>query len=74
LDGSELIRRLGRLGYEQTRQSGSHVRLTRSAPTGDHHITIPLHSPLRVGTLNAILNDVAAHVDMSKDELLRQLQ
>ena len=71
LDGSTLVRRLRKLGYEQTRQSGSHVRLTHNAPDGDHHVTIPLHSPMRVGTLNAILADVAAHLGMSKDDLIR---
>lgn len=73
LDGSRLIKRLGTLGYTQTRQSGSHVRLTRPSEEGDHHVTIPLHSPLRVGTLNAILGDVAAHLGMSKDELIRHV-
>ena len=70
LDGAELIRRLRKLGYEQTRQSGSHVRLTRHSEEGDHHVTVPLHSPLRVGTLNAILGDVAARLGVSKDEVI----
>lgn len=73
LDGSRLIKRLGTLGYEQTRQSGSHVRLTRQSDEGEHHVTVPLHSPLRVGTLNAILSDVAAHLSISKDELIRRV-
>ena len=71
LDGSRLIQRLGRLGYEPTRQSGSHVRLTRESEDGDHHVTVPLHSPLRVGTLNAILGDVAGHLGMSRDDVIR---
>ncbi len=73
LDGSRLVQRLGKFGYEQTRQSGSHVRLTRPSDDGEQHVTIPLHSPLRVGTLNAILSDVAAHLGMSKDELIRHV-
>jgi predicted RNA binding protein YcfA (HicA-like mRNA interferase family) len=73
LDGSTLIRRLRRLGYEPTRQSGSHVRLTRRSDAGEHHVTIPLHSPLRVGTLNAILSDVAGHLGISRDELIRRI-
>ena len=73
LDGSHLVQRLGKLGYEQTRQSGSHVRLTRQSDEGEHHVTVPLHSPLRVGTLNAILSDVAGHLGMSKDELIRRV-
>lgn len=73
LDGSTLIKGLRRLGYEQTRQSGSHVRLTRQSGEEEHHITVPLHNPLRVGTLNAILTDVSLHLGMSKDELIRRL-
>ncbi len=73
LDGSRLIQRLWKLGYEQTRQSGSHVRLTRRSDRGEHHVTIPLHSPLRVGTLNAILGDVADHLGTSKDDLIRHV-
>ena len=73
LDGSTLIRRLHKLGYEQTRQSGSHVRLTRASDEGEHHLTIPLHSPLRVGTLNAILSDIAAHLGMNKDDVIRHV-
>ena len=73
LDGSRLVKRLRKLGYEQTRQSGSHVRLTRQSDNGDHHVTVPLHSPLRVGTLNAILGDIAGHLGMSKDELIQRV-
>lgn len=73
LDGSTLVRRLRKLGYERTRQSGSHVRLTRKTATEEHHVTIPLHSPLRVGTLNAILTDIAAHLSLSKDDLIRRV-
>lgn len=53
LSGADLVERLGRLGYEVTRQSGSHVRLTTHA-RGEHHITVPKHDPLRIGTLAAI--------------------
>ena len=73
VDGSHLIRRLRAFGYEQTRQSGSHVRLTRRSGEGDHHVTVPLHSPLRVGTLSALLGDIAAHLGVSKEDLVRQI-
>jgi hypothetical protein len=32
-----------------------------------------IHSPLRVDTPNSILNDVANHLSMEKNDLLRQL-
>lgn len=73
LSGEDLIRKLRRLGYEQTRQTGSHVRLTYVGDKGEHHITIPLHSPLRVGTLNSILSNVATHLQFDRNELLRRL-
>ncbi len=73
VSGDDLIKRLRRLGYEPTRQTGSHVRLTRVIAENEYHITIPRHKALRVGTLNSILNEVAEHLDLSKAELLRQL-
>ena len=72
--GEDLVKRLSRLGYEVTRQSGSHVRLTQISDRGDHHVTVPMHSPLRLGTLNAILSDVASHLRVDKNELLQELQ
>jgi predicted RNA binding protein YcfA (HicA-like mRNA interferase family) len=72
LSGAELIRALEKMGYAATRQSGSHVRLTCRRPD-EHHITIPLHDPLRIGTLAAILADVAQAHALSRDELLHKL-
>jgi len=72
ISGDELARRLGRLGYSITRHSGSHMRLTTSAPA-QHHITIPRHAALRVGMLASILDDVAAHLEISREELRARL-
>jgi predicted RNA binding protein YcfA (HicA-like mRNA interferase family) len=72
LDAKDLSKRLSRYGYSVTRQTGSHLRLS-TTQGGEHHLTIPAHGPLRVGTLNGILSDVAAHLKKSKDELLREL-
>ncbi len=70
--GQSLIARLAKLGYIVTRQTGSHVRLTRDQG-GEHHITIPLHKEIKIGTLNSILSDVAQHMKMSKDDLIKTL-
>ena len=72
VSAQELIKRLQSLGYETTRQRGSHIRLT-TEQGGMHHITIPNHSPLRVGTVSGILSDVANHFDMTKSELVARL-
>jgi predicted RNA binding protein YcfA (HicA-like mRNA interferase family) len=72
LSGDDLARVLGHLGYEITRQTGSHLRLTTADPA-EHHITIPRHDALRIGTLSSILRDVAGHRGMDKDELIELL-
>lgn len=72
LSGAELIKRLGRIGYFATRQTGSHIRLSCELPES-HHITVPNHDPLRIGTLAAILADIAAHRGIDRDELMRKL-
>lgn len=69
LSGQELIRLLAKLGYAVTRQTGSHVRLT-TQECGEHHVTVPDHDPLRIGTLSAILAAVASHHGITRDELL----
>lgn len=72
LGGDELSNALQKYGYKITRQVGSHMRLT-TQQDGEHHITIPRHTPLRVGTLNAILKDVSDHLKISRDDLLESL-
>jgi predicted RNA binding protein YcfA (HicA-like mRNA interferase family) len=59
-------------GYQSTRQSGSHRRLTTQTG-GQHHLTIPVHDPLKPGTLRAILGEVAAHHRLTVDGVLQQL-
>lgn len=72
VSGQDLIRYLKKFGYEVTRQSGSHIRLT-TAKQGEHHITIPNHNPLKIGTLSSILTDIANHFNLSKDQLIMEL-
>lgn len=72
LSGDDLARVLGSFGYVVTRQSGSHMRLT-TTQRGEHHITIPRHEALRVGTLSAILGDISAHLGLSREELTERL-
>ncbi len=72
MSGADLARALRGLGYQVTRQTGSHMRLT-TREHGEHHVTVPAHNPLRLGTLNGILRDVAEHNGLSRDELLGEL-
>ena len=70
--GESVIRALACLGYGVTRQTGSHVRVTTGV-RGEHHVTIPRHDPLRVGTLHAVLKDVADHHAMTVEDLVLKL-
>ena len=72
IDGAALIRALKPLGYEVTRQKGSHVRVSTSQK-GEHHETIPLHQPLKTGTLAGILKSLASHHQVTVAELIRML-
>jgi predicted RNA binding protein YcfA (HicA-like mRNA interferase family) len=51
LDGKKLASLLRLRGYQITRQTGSHIRLTSSATGAEHHVTVPAHREIRVGTL-----------------------
>ena len=72
LSGNDLAQALRKLGYQVTRQTGSHIRLT-TTERGEHHLTVPSHDPLRVGTLSGILADVAEHFGLSREELTERL-
>ncbi|MCS7049290.1 MAG: type II toxin-antitoxin system HicA family toxin [Verrucomicrobiae bacterium] len=72
INGARLAHALRRLGYEVTRQTGSHMRVTTQR-NGEHHKVIPNANPIRVGTLHSILKSVAAHHQMTVDQLLREL-
>ena len=71
LSGEELIRHLCKhWNYQRVHQVGSHVILQTEQPE-HHRVAVPAHTPLRIGTLNAILASIAAHKSVSKDEILR---
>jgi predicted RNA binding protein YcfA (HicA-like mRNA interferase family) len=72
INGRELSAALQKLGYVPVRQTGSHIRL-RTEQNGEHFVTVPDHRPLRVGTLASILNSVAKHFGLTKDELFKRL-
>jgi predicted RNA binding protein YcfA (HicA-like mRNA interferase family) len=72
LSGDELINALKVFGYERVRQTGSHIQL-ETKKNGEHHLSIPKHSPLRIGTLNKILNLIGDHFGISKNEVLDRL-
>ncbi len=73
LGGPELAGLLRRYGYQVIRQSGSHLRLVSRIRGPEHHITIPVHRAIRVGTLGEIPTDIAAYLKIDRASLLDEL-
>ncbi|MCP9800265.1 type II toxin-antitoxin system HicA family toxin [Synechococcus sp. RedBA-s] len=74
VNGQFLAERLRRHGYVLTRQTGSHMRLSRSSDGQQQHLTIPAHKPLRTSTLlRQILKDVASQLGCSIEEVIASL-
>lgn len=65
LSGKEAVKVFNRAGFTVKRQKGSHIHLVK----GDHHITIPLHDPLKRGTLRSAIRQAG----MTVDEFLKYL-
>ncbi|MDA7497396.1 type II toxin-antitoxin system HicA family toxin [bacterium] len=72
LSGSRLIKALSALDYEKTRQRGSHARVTTQR-NGEHHEVIPLHNPIKPKTLSGIFKSVAAHHQITQEDLIHRL-
>ena len=49
------------------------MRLTSVLKGREHHITIPAHRELSVGTLHSFLREVAAYLEMELAALLDEL-
>ena len=73
LSGHELAKLLRRYAYEVVRQTGGHIRLISAVRGTPHHITIPAHDPLKVGTLAGILAEVANYLEIDRTTLHKEL-
>ena len=74
VSGRDLIRMMTGMGYEVVRQRGSHVRLRKTTPAGEHNITVPDHDEMARGTLNDILSSISIWNSVHKEDLLRMLR
>jgi predicted RNA binding protein YcfA (HicA-like mRNA interferase family) len=72
VSGAELVKALRKFGYEFLRQAGSHIMI-QTEECGQHLVVVPNHNPIKVGTLNGIIGDVADHFSLSKEEVIRKL-
>ena len=69
ISSREAIRALERLGFEQVRQTGSHVVMKQETEAGEIGCVVPLHRELKVGTLSSILKQA----QITPDEFIESL-
>jgi predicted RNA binding protein YcfA (HicA-like mRNA interferase family) len=68
ISGAECILTLRKFGYQPARQKGSHVRMV--CP-GRMPVTVPMHKPLKRGTLRSILRTADIDLGVFVAALLR---
>ena len=59
VSGKECRKTLGRLGFEEVRQRGSHVVMKRN----DAGCVVPIHAEIKTGTLGGILKQAGVSVE-----------
>jgi predicted RNA binding protein YcfA (HicA-like mRNA interferase family) len=63
ISSKEVIRALERLGFDQVRQTGSHVVMKKETEDGEIGCVVPLHRELKVGTLSSILKQAQVSIE-----------
>lgn len=63
ISSREAIRALENLGFEQVRQTGSHIVMKRATQEGTIGCVVPVHQELKVGTLSGILKQAQVTVE-----------
>jgi predicted RNA binding protein YcfA (HicA-like mRNA interferase family) len=63
--GSESVKALRRLGFEERRQTGSHVILRKESRT----VVVPMHKPIKPGTLKGLIEQAGLTVELFVTEL-----
>ncbi|MBI2980287.1 MAG: type II toxin-antitoxin system HicA family toxin [Chloroflexi bacterium] len=74
VSGSDVVKILKALGYEEVRQRGSHIRLKKITILGEHAITIPAHKVIAKGTLSDIIAKVSLWNNIPREELIKRLR
>jgi predicted RNA binding protein YcfA (HicA-like mRNA interferase family) len=70
VSGQEVVIALKKIGFEISRQKGSHIRLVRNINGIKQLITVPNHKVIRKGTL---LNGILKAINLSLDEFKKLL-
>lgn len=66
VSGQQVLRALERLGFQNVRQSGSHVVMKRESKG----CVVPMHAEVKVGTLAGVLRQA----EVSPDEFIDALR
>ena len=66
LSGAEIQRALERLGFQELRQSGSHVVMRRESKG----CVVPMHGEVKIGTLAGLLRQA----EVSTDDFMQALR
>ena len=69
ISSREAIRSLERLGFEQVRQTGSHIVMKKETEKGEIGCVVPVHRELKIGTLSGILKQAQVTVEEFIDSL-----
>jgi predicted RNA binding protein YcfA (HicA-like mRNA interferase family) len=65
MSGRDVVKVLGKIGYQVDRQRGSHIALRHVAPP-HRRLTVPDHAEIATGTLRAIIRQAGLTVDEFK--------
>ena len=66
LSGKDVVRALEKLGFQITRQSGSHIIMK----LGGKGCVVPNHKEVKVGTINGVLRQAEVSVEDFQQALL----
>ena len=69
ISSRQAIRALERLGFEQVRQTGSHIVMKKETEEGEIGCVVPVHRELKVGTLSGILKQAQITPDEFTESL-----
>ncbi len=72
ISGKERINFVSKIRISLPAPNGSHLRLV-TLLQGEHHVTVPNHNSIKIGTLQGIISDVAVHFNKTKEEIANEL-
>jgi len=70
LSGREIIKALKKIGYEPTRQKGSHIILVKKTSDSKKALVVPDHKEVDPGTLIEIVRQAG----LKRDEFMKLLR